>query len=135
MIEAGVLVDLKGDPIYWHMPRNRTNVALPDSRDLWEVIWEHREHVLGFAHSHPGNGVPGPSYTDVTTFSAVELALGKRLDWWITSSDSIIVARWEGPASYSYKGFSMDEEPAWVPELRRISAEPARPNVEGRATS
>ena len=102
-IEAGVVIDLKGEPIFWHLPEERTGGSLPDSRKLWDVIWENRENLMGFAHSHPGWGMPGPSWTDVTTFSAVEKALDKRLDWWITSSDRIIVARWSGPNGSSCK--------------------------------
>jgi len=117
-IEAGVLVDLKGEPLFWHLPQDRSGGALPDSRQLWDVIWENRENLLGFAHSHPGSGTPGPSWTDVTTFSAVEQALDKRLDWWITSSDRLIVARWSGPGKYDYQRFVVQDEPVWLVELR-----------------
>jgi proteasome lid subunit RPN8/RPN11 len=135
MIEAGVVINKAGEPIHWHMPRNRTNVALPDSRNLWDVLWDNRENLLGFAHSHPGAGVPGPSYTDVTTFSAVELALGKRLDWWITSSDSVVVVRYCGPKEYSYQRFAMDAEPSWTNALRALSLDEVlqlKSNVEGK---
>lgn len=134
MIETGVIIGLNGEPIFWHTPGDRTLVSLPDSRNLWDVLWENREKLAGFAHSHPGSGMPGPSYTDVTTFSAIELALGKRLDWWITSSDNIVVVRWTGPADYTYQRSPMDVEPSWASTLRRLSEEHTRTNVEGRAT-
>jgi hypothetical protein len=120
-IEAGVVIDLKGAPLFWHLPEQRTGGSLPDSRQLWDVLWDNRENLLGFAHSHPGSGMPGPSWTDVTTFSAVEKALDKRLEWWIASSDRLIVVRWSGPGDYDYAGFVIQDEPAWVVELRAHS--------------
>ena len=66
MIETGVVVTGNG-PIHWHLPPGRSGGSLPDSRPLWDVLWEHRrEFFLGFAHSHPGSGIPGPSFTDVS---------------------------------------------------------------------
>ena len=121
MMEAGVLIDLDGKPIFWHLPKNRSIGALPDSRDLWEVIWENRDRVLGFAHSHPGSGKPGPSYEDVTTFAAVEAALGRRLDWWITSFDEMILVRHAGPGKLDYVGEDMKSTTEWVDSLREHS--------------
>lgn len=120
-IEAGVLVDHKGEPIYWHLPENRSGGALPDSRQLWDVIWENRGQVLGFAHSHPGTGEPGPSYEDVTTFSAVEKALGKRLAWWITSQDQFIELAWRGPHPLRYEKAPVLYTPSWLERLRAES--------------
>lgn len=128
MMEAGVL--LAGDrPIYWHSPANRTTVALPDSRPLWDVIWENRGQLSGMAHSHPGRGQPGPSYEDVTTFASIEQALGRRLDWWIISEDSFVLLRWDGPGRLDYrqpavKGPIWFGGPSWIKELRRLSYEP-----------
>lgn len=122
MREAGVLIDFQGNTIYWHLPEDRNVAALPDSRSLWDVIWEHRSIVSGFAHSHPGAGVPGPSYTDVTTFAAIESALGKRLDWFITSSDSLSLVRWMGPGKLSYSGRSISPgNRNWLVPLREFS--------------
>jgi hypothetical protein len=122
MIEAGVLVDLtedpEGVPIYWHLPINRNTIALPDSRPLWDVIWENRHKDLGFAHSHPGSGTPGPSHEDMTTFAAIEAALGKRLVWWIVSSDSYIDLGWAGPHKLSYRVGPCMFQPSWVERLR-----------------
>lgn len=87
MKEAGVLLGVDNKPIYWHTPNSRSGGALPDSHDLWSVIWENRAQVTGFAHTHPGSGTPGPSYTDKTTFEAIEAALGKHLNWYILSLD------------------------------------------------
>lgn len=123
MIEAGVVVDKRGQPLHWHLPEGRSAGSLPDSQTLWQVLWDafKADTLLGFAHSHPGTGVPGPSYSDVTTFAAVEAALGRRLDWWITSSDHMVVIRWGGPDKISYRSTIVTEEPVWLIELRRLS--------------
>jgi len=133
MIEAGVVIDLNEEPLHWHLPPGRSGGSLPDSRNLWDVLWENRERIAGFAHSHPGSGVPGPSHTDVTTFAAIEAGLGKRLSWWITSSDRVVVLQWAGlgipgaavPDRHRYRSMELkpDEEPSWVVELRRLSTE------------
>lgn len=123
MREAGVVIDKNGNPIHWHLPGDRSVVALPDSRSLWDILWENRETVAGFAHSHPGSGIPGPSYTDVTTFSAIEAAMGRRLDWWIASSNVVVLVRWLGPSPLTYGQFGtvLNPEPKWITELRRLS--------------
>lgn len=123
MVEAGVVIDKSGQPVFWHLPKGRTGGSLPDSRTLWDVLWSafQADRLLGFAHSHPGSGVPGPSYEDVTTFAAIESALGKRLDWWITSSDHVAHVYWTGPDRLSYRSTIVTEAPSWVAELRRLS--------------
>jgi hypothetical protein len=121
MQESGVVLDLKEQPIYWHTPADRTTGAIPDSHTLWEVLWENRENLSGFAHSHPGRGLPGPSYTDVTTFSSIERALGKKLNWWITSEDRVALVRWFGPGKHDYKALAVEDELVWVPRLRELS--------------
>ena len=91
MIETGVLLNAATDEvILWHLPPGRTSGSIPDSRTLWENLWANRHLPLGFAHSHPGEGPPGPSNEDVTTFQAIEQALGKRMVWWIMSKTAMI---------------------------------------------
>ena len=121
-LEAGVLVDLNGDPLHWHVPADRSGGYLPDNRDLWDIIWEKRDQVLGFAHSHPGTGNPSPSYEDVTTFAAVEAALGKRLIWWIISANALAEFRWKGPEIHNYGKTKPPSAPVWLEQLRRLSA-------------
>lgn len=123
-VEAGVLVGVDLNPIIWHLPPNRNVGALPDSRDLWETMWEHRKTILGFAHSHPGSGVPGPSGTDVTTFRAVEKALGRQIVWWICSDTHIVVCRQIGHGNYWEATEFEGENLLWLPELRRLSHYP-----------
>lgn len=122
MMEAGVVVGTGGEALHWHLPPDRSGGALPDSRDLWDVIWENRDRLLGFAHSHPGSGFPSPSRTDVTTFIAIEKALGRRLFWWITSADEVIVIRREEPPGEAYGIIRIsDSGLLWLPELRQHS--------------
>lgn len=123
-IEAGVLIDLQGSPIYWHAPEGASSVLLPDSPTLWDKIWESRKKLLGFAHSHPGSGRPSPSHTDLTTFAAVEVGLGRRLTWWILSADSGISVYWNNTeAKYVEVPWMLEERvlAPWVFELRRRS--------------
>ena len=136
MKEAGVLLDLAWNPIFWHTPQGRSGGSLPDSQDLWAFIWENRDRISGFGHTHPGYGVPGPSQTDLTTFTAIEEGLGKRLDWWIVSGDRVVLVTWYFPweryvtrivpgKDGQPEGFRSDEfRPEtryWSAELRRLS--------------
>jgi hypothetical protein len=118
--EAGVVLDLQGNPIYWHVPANRSLGGIPDSRDLWDVLWENRKSLSGFAHSHPGGGVPGPSSIDHTSIVALERGLGMRLDWYIASRDHLVVGRWIGPDSERYLWPPASERP-WLARLREVS--------------
>jgi proteasome lid subunit RPN8/RPN11 len=131
-MEAGVVVDKDGQPIFWHEPEGRSVAYLPDSRTLWQVIWDNRENIMGVAHSHPGGGRPGPSWEDVTTFSAIELALGKRLEWWIITTDQVVVVRWFGPDKYDYGIFDADGELIWLDKLRKISYQHDKGGRHGR---
>lgn len=123
MKEAGVLINHHGKVIHWHAPDSRDAHALPDSRNLWDTIWENRGTVAGFAHTHPGSGTPQPSHTDLTTFAAVEAALGKRLVWWIFSSDTASTVIWRGPEKLDYVGVAEKTNLGfdWVDELRELS--------------
>jgi hypothetical protein len=128
MKEAGVVLDANGEPIHWHLPPDRSTGYIPDSRDLWDVFWENRKNLSGFAHSHPGGGIPGPSTTDLTTFAAVESGLGRRLSWYIASSDALVVCRWQGPERLAYVIFiccrSSDYD--WLKRLREVSYDPEK---------
>jgi hypothetical protein len=125
MMEAGVILGSKG-PIHWHVPQGRSGGWLPDSRDLWDVLWENRDTVTGFAHSHPGSGRPEPSSTDITTFAAIEAGLGTQLNWYIITSDNIACfrrisggyeRRWNANRLHRWML-------AWVPWLREFSGYP-----------
>jgi hypothetical protein len=123
-IEAGVLIDLAGSPIYWHTPKGASSVELPDSPTLWDKIWESRHRLLGFAHTHPGMGMPSPSSTDLTTFAAVEVGLGRRLTWWILTQNEGISLYWsDDQRRYVQVPWALRPETLapWVSELRRLS--------------
>lgn len=121
-MEAGLVIGSDCNPIQVHIPNGRSAGHLPDSRELWDFLWTERHRVLGFAHSHPGSGTPGPSYTDLTTFAAIEVGLGRRLFWWITSSDRMILVRKSSPESdYESLEIFPEEEPYWAADLRNLS--------------
>ena len=124
MIEAAVLVDRLGAPLAWHLPPGRSATAIPDSRDLWESMWTHREILGGLAHTHPGSGEPHPSREDLTTFAACEAALGIRLDWWIATSDRVIRYRWTGPYDLTYTSVDPLGPTPWLDQLRIHSTTP-----------
>jgi proteasome lid subunit RPN8/RPN11 len=127
MLETGVLVSKWQEPFYWHLPEHRSAVYLPDSSLLWDMFWTYRENVMGFAHSHPGSGIPAPSMTDLTTFSAIEAGLGRRLLWWITSEDTMIELQWQGPNPYDYRVevvTNTEFARTWLQQLRANSYGP-----------
>ena len=127
MMEVAVVIDKRGRPIHWHLPPGRSAVGIPDTRDLWDVLWENRTNLAGIAHSHPGSGKTGPSMTDLTTFAACESGLGVRLNWWITTSDRLIKLAWRGPERLDYVAWGVQNphisrmSNRWVGELRRLS--------------
>ena len=124
MRELAVVVDQHHHPIYWHTPWGATAVSVPDSRVLWEAMWDRRHDIAGVAHLHPGVGVPRPSLEDVTTFAACEAGLGRRLVWWIATADDVRGFSWAGPDPtidrlvYRSRHVPADEARAWLAELR-----------------
>ena len=76
-----------GEVIHWHLPEGSTYYKIPDTRSLWEVLWENRDRVCGVAHIHPWYSPSGPSSTDVSTFEAIEAGLGQRLIWPVITMD------------------------------------------------
>ena len=121
MIEVGVAVDIYGKPFYWHLPEGSSAGGIPDTKSLWDVMWENRFKLWGFAHSHPGTGLPSPSGTDITTFAAIEAALGTRLSWWITSKDRLCVCHWASVDEHTYMRNEVIIDPEWLEELRHLS--------------
>jgi hypothetical protein len=99
MLETALVFDTNGRTLHWHEPPGRSGGWLPDSRGLWDVLWEHRQkggsgRLQGVAHTHPWNGPAHPSGTDVTTFRAVELGLGQLLVWPIVTFTDIRFYVW-----------------------------------------
>jgi hypothetical protein len=120
MIETAAVFDLDGNVIHWHLPPGRAGGWIPDSRNLWDVLWENRERLGGVAHTHPWHGEAWPSGTDVTTFAAVEAALGLRLVWPIVTMTEVRTFRWVGPGKHDYKPvpFLKSDD---IFDLRRLS--------------
>ena len=50
--------------------------SIPDNRERWEIIWQHRNEITEVAHSHPGEFLDF-SHEDLTTMEAVEAGTGK----------------------------------------------------------
>jgi hypothetical protein len=123
MLETAVAVDRSGLPLYWHCPMGRSSAFLPDSRTLWDVMWTHRGSLLGVAHTHPGSGPTRPSWTDLTTFAAVEAALGKRLIWWIASETHLAAFSYIGPGEHDYARCTLEpgDGDDWLDHLRDLS--------------
>jgi len=127
MLEAGVVI-MKGVEagtlrLHWHLPPGRSTGSIPDSRELWDVFWENRDDLVGFAHTHPGKGTPRPSQEDVSTFYAVEEGLGSRVLWWIFSEDRGILVTTH-PSGQGVVWVPLRETFSWLPELRRLSYGP-----------
>jgi hypothetical protein len=118
-VEAGLVVGKNGQALRWHTPNDASGGALPDSRALWEFFRDNWKDIQGFAHTHP-EGFSGPSWTDITTFAAIELGLDLRFDWWIVTK-KITVVRWDGPGVHGYKVELLTSEPTWAGELRQRS--------------
>ena len=130
MIEAAFVFDKGGNVILWHLPRGRTGGSLPDSHNLWDIMWENREILGGIAHTHPWKGTPWPSGIDVTTFSACERGLGRRLVWPIITFDRIICFKWrktkrDAPGEYAELSESSKDYPQLseddIEKLRELS--------------
>ena len=117
MTEHAFVVGADGAVLHHHAPPARTAVSLPDSRDLWSVLWSHRANLAGVAHTHPGGGRPAPSREDVTTFAAVEAGLGRRLVWWIANADGVAAFGWAGPERFDYTEFPPGPTP-WLSALQ-----------------
>jgi hypothetical protein len=119
MIEVAAVLDHYNVPIHWHVPPGRSSGHIPDTRSLWEVIWENRDIVGAVAHTHPGSGKPGPSIMDITTFMAIEAGLGRELAWWISSSDQTVqITHNKGD---QYVVYDVDRCPHWTHYLRHLS--------------
>jgi hypothetical protein len=101
-MEAALVFDITGVPIHWHVPPDRSMAAIPDSADLWEILWDNKIILRGVAHTHPWSGSAAPSSTDVTTFAAVEAGLGKRLVWPVVTFSEVRYFVWQGPDRLNY---------------------------------
>ncbi len=81
MIETAMVFDHDGHVLAWHKPDGATGGSIPDTRSLWDVLWDARGELGGVAHTHPWAGDARASQEDVTTFAAIDRALGRALIW------------------------------------------------------
>lgn len=135
MIENAFVFSRDGEVIRFHTPAGRTAGSIPDSFDLWELLWKYRNLLGGVAHTHPWNGPSGPSHTDVTTFAACEAGLGQRLIWPVVTFTHVTYCVWVGPGEHDYGSARLDRLPfsaegrrnleAGIERLRELSSDSA----------
>lgn len=102
-----------------------TESRIPDERERWDVIWEHRFEITEIVHSHPDEFLDF-SHEDLTTIEAVEAGTGKRFVWSIVT-ESGFLSREERKTS------RRDDAPWWLELLRRLSYQetvPARKTIK-----
>jgi hypothetical protein len=123
--EVIVVFDIHGKALYWH-DQDASAGYVPDSDDLFDFLWEHRHHLGGYAHTHPGMGKARPSGIDLSTFEALEKGLGKHLLWPILTFDNMICVvrnplyKDRDKAMWTLAG-PLTVEFDWIDELRRRS--------------
>lgn len=131
--EVIVVFDEEGRAIYWH-DQNATAGYVPDSDALFNFLWENKDRLGGFAHTHPGIGYPIPSHIDLRTFEGLEKSLGKQLLWPILTFDQMLcVVRnplytEEGAYAKWTKARPLTIEFDWIDELRRRSGSEDAPS-------
>jgi len=90
-----------------------SETSIPDLRERWEVIWEHRHEITEIAHSHPGNFLAF-SGEDLTTMQAVEAGTGCQFVWSIVTRDGFLSSK--GGAELLRAA-----APWWLGFIRRLS--------------
>jgi hypothetical protein len=86
---------------------------IPDARERWDIIWNHRDEITEIAHSHPG-GFLDFSHEDLTTMEAVEAGTGRTFTWSIVTNGGFI-SRQKG------QDHPRDDSPWWLDLMRRLS--------------
>jgi len=87
--------------------------SIPDERERWETIWEHRNELTEIAHSHPGEFLDF-SHEDLTTMEAVEAGTGEAFTWSIVTKSGFL-SRKDG------KDRLREDSPWWLSLIRRLS--------------
>lgn len=102
---------------YIHVPQRAQSGLVPDSPELWDVIWHLRGDLLGIAHTHPP-GCNHPSQLDLETARSVERALGCKLRWWIVDPASGLTTEWRhasaAPEDRGYTTVQHVLPPGWA---------------------
>jgi hypothetical protein len=94
--------------------------SIPDERERWDAIWEHRHEITEIAHSHPGEFLDF-SHEDLTTMEAVEAGTGKTFTWSIVTKTGFL-SRKDG------KDRLREDPPWWLSLIRRLSYDEPRPH-------
>ena len=97
-----------------------STTRIPDNRERWEIIWQHRNDISEIAHSHPGEFLDF-SHEDLTTMEAVEAGTGKPFTWSIIT-DNGFLSRKAGQDT------RRDDSPWWLALMRTLSYGELRPS-------
>jgi hypothetical protein len=90
-----------------------SSTSIPDSRERWEIIWQHRNEITEIAHSHPGELLDF-SHEDLTTMEAVEAGTGKTFTWSIVTQNGFL-SRSHG------RDARREDSPWWLELIRKLS--------------
>jgi len=91
---------------------------VPDSRERWEAIWQHREEITEIAHSHPGEFLDF-SNEDLTTMEAIEAGTGKQFTWSIITRKGFL-------SRNGAQDTQREDSPWWLSLMRTLSYPEAR---------
>ena len=96
-----------------------STTRIPDNRDRWEIIWQHRNDITEIAHSHPGEFLDF-SHEDLTTMEAVEAGTGKFFTWSIITKNGFLSRK-------AGQDTRRDDSPWWLGLMRTLSYGESRP--------
>jgi hypothetical protein len=99
--------------------------SIPDSRERWETIWNHREEITEIAHTHPGEFLDF-SNEDLTTMEAVEAGTGKNFAWSVITARGFL-SRQEGCDTHR------EDAPWWLGLIRELSFPKRKPRRTERS--
>ncbi len=97
-----------------------SSTKIPDNRERWEIIWQHRNEITEIAHSHPGEFLDF-SHEDLTTMEAVEAGAGKMFTWSIITKNGFLSRKGD-------RDTRRDDSPWWLDLLRALSYVESRPS-------
>src|SRR5437879_13263385 len=98
-----------------------STTRIPDNRERWEIIWQHRNDITEITHSHPGEFLDF-SHEDLTTMEAVEAGTGNTFTWSIGTRHGFL-SRSNG------RDVQREDSPWWLELIREQSYDPPRPCV------
>jgi hypothetical protein len=102
-----------------------STTRIPDARERWEIIWEHRQEITEIAHSHPG-GFLDFSHEDLTTMEAVEAGTGKTFTWSIITKNGFLSRR-------GIQDTQREDRPWWLGLMRALCYGERRPSRQPKS--